>query len=121
MFLKELLLVILGASVGASLRFILTKLPVLNTIDINIKTASLILLINIVGCFFIGIASSLVLSSETRLFFITGLLGSFTTYSSFILDIYKLSELQILYSLVYIALSIVLGYIFFFLGMLCVK
>lgn len=119
--LKELLLVISGACLGASLRFILTKLPVLDTSHINIKTASLILLINLLGCFFIGIASSFVLTAEMRLFFITGLLGSFTTFSSFVLDIHKLSELQIIYSLVYIALSIILGHICFYLGTLCVK
>lgn len=45
-------------------------------------------LVNVTGCFVIGLLSALVehrdlFSSETRLFLFTGLLGGFTTFSAF--------------------------------------
>lgn len=45
------------------------------------------LLANWVGCFLIGIAMGLNLGDSQRLLFITGFLGSFTTFSSFSLEL----------------------------------
>ncbi|MDH2924632.1 chromosome condensation protein CrcB [Nicoletella semolina] len=45
------------------------------------------LLTNWLGCFLIGVAMGLNLGNETRLFVITGFLGSFTTFSSFSAEI----------------------------------
>lgn len=45
------------------------------------------LLANLFGCFLIGIAIGLHLNDGQKLLFITGFLGSFTTFSSFSLEV----------------------------------
>lgn len=45
------------------------------------------LLANLLGCFLIGIAIGLHLNDGQKLLFITGFLGSFTTFSSFSLEV----------------------------------
>lgn len=56
-----------------------------------------ILIVNVIGCFAMGViaelgALTLNLSPEMRAFLTTGLLGGFTTFSAFALDVAVLTE-----------------------------
>lgn len=75
---------------------------------------------NVLGCLIIGILSGLVddriaLSATTRLFLFTGILGGFTTFSTFSLDTLTLfqgdSSGGLLSALFYVVAHVVLGLI----------
>jgi CrcB protein len=70
--MMRLLLVCLGGALGSGARY-LTYLAVPNGT----------FLVNVIGSFLIAIAIELLGQSELRLFVITGILGGFTTYSTF--------------------------------------
>jgi CrcB protein len=84
--------------------------------------------INIAGSFVIGIVSEL---SQTRalgvtplvrIFLMTGVIGGFTTFSTFSLDIVTLaSERAMLLALLYAAGSVILGFIAAFAGIVAVR
>ena len=72
------------------------------------------LLVNLAGCFIIGciygVAEKTQLSTETRLLFVTGILGGFTTFSAFSAESFVLiREGHYLTSLSYILISVVAG------------
>ena len=86
--LKKLLIVMFGGSLGAASRY-----------GANLLTVKLwgtgfpwgTLLVNLTGCFLIGLIFALadrirLLTPEMRLFLITGYLGALTTFSSFSLE-----------------------------------
>ena len=85
------------------------------------------LLVNILGCFIIGILFSLsekayLLSNEIKLLLVTGFCGGFTTFSSFSIENYAmLKDGQILYVLAYVGLSIFLGFMATYLGVFLIK
>lgn len=80
-------------------------------------------LVNIVGSFLIGacyvlLVERALLSSEWRLFFITGILGGFTTFSAFSLEILQMwQEGHVVTSIFYAASSVVIGLLCAYLGM----
>ncbi|CAB4658604.1 MAG: hypothetical protein F2704_04245 [Actinobacteria bacterium] len=81
------LLVLLGASIGAPVRFIVdqylrkfTKFPLG------------ILLVNVVGSFIIGLLIGP--ADNLHIFLLVGFAGGFTTWSTFILDLYLAMELK---------------------------
>lgn len=98
----------LGAILGASARY-LVQMAFKQFSDTIYGT----LLVNLVGCFIIGVASSFPLSDTTRLGLITGFLGALTTMSSFSLEMYQLWTQQKLGLLVGMVLVTVLGGIIF--------
>ena len=76
------------------------------------------LTVNLIGCLLIGIASAFLLSQpKMSLFFVTGFLGGFTTFSSFGLDAMTLLQ-QSDYKrfLTYVLSSNVLGVLLVLLG-----
>ncbi|MFC0309877.1 fluoride efflux transporter FluC [Gallibacterium trehalosifermentans] len=82
--MMELCYISIGAVLGACSRWGLSNL--FNPIFTSFAFGTLIA--NYLGCFLMGIISGMLLSfpmisNEWRLFFITGFLGSLTTYSSF--------------------------------------
>ena len=84
--------------------------------------------INILGCFCAGIFFALsqkypVLQQEMRLFLMVGILGGFTTFSSFGLESFQLlKQHYFATALIYMFSSVVLGMLFLTLGYyLCVK
>ena len=105
------LVVALGGGIGACLRYLIGLIPLKEPFVFPVKT----LVINLLGCFVIGLVASLAvknssLSPKLVLFVKTGLCGGFTTFSTFALETETLiktgqSELAILY----VALSVVAG------------
>lgn len=85
------------------------------------------LLVNVLGCFAMGLlvelfARTFTPSAELRAFLTVGLLGAFTTFSAFSLDVASLQgrgELALAGG--YIALSVVLSIAALFLGLLLVR
>jgi CrcB protein len=79
--------------------------------------------VNMLGSFLIGVAYVLLvektsLPAEWRLFFITGVLGGFTTFSAFSLEILKLFQAGHAFNAVfYASSSVVLGLVMAFVGM----
>lgn len=81
----KVILVMVGGSLGAVCRYGVSLLAV-RLFGSGFAWGTL--LVNLVGCFFIGVAFSLadrgsVLGPLPRLFFVTGFVGAFTTFSTF--------------------------------------
>lgn len=119
--MSKLLFVAIGGSIGASLRYlfyIVTKnflFP--NYLFINT------LLVNIIGSFFLGYIIMLLgnknLSQDfIKYFFIIGILGSFTTFSTFSLEnVELLINRKFLLAFIYMFLTLLLCLLFTFLGL----
>ena len=79
--------------------------------------------VNILGSFIVGLlfelfATKITLSDEWRSLIFTGVLASFTTFSSFALDVALLSERnEYYYALCYIGISVVLSIGALFVGL----
>lgn len=94
--MKLLVLVSVGGAIGAALRFLTYQYFVVSTIargEPAFPWATLT--VNVAGCFVMGLAVVTILerfggSPELRAFFMTGVLGGFTTFSAFSLDVYEL-------------------------------
>ena len=90
----HLVIVAAGGAVGASLRH-LKGLAAMRLLGVNFPWGTLA--VNIVGSFAMGVFIELLArrfgaSNELRLFVATGLLGGFTTFSAFSLDVAVLWE-----------------------------
>ena len=91
--LQDITLIAIGAVFGANSRFLIyQKLK-----EININGKFSIFLINIFSCFFLGFfisissnVKSLNVSSQLALFFVIGFIGSLSTFSTFIYDLFEL-------------------------------
>jgi CrcB protein len=111
------LIVIAGAGLGASLRYLINI--IVNTGMLPYST----LLVNVVGSFLAGIFVFLVLEksvlNETwRLFLLVGFLGSFTTFSTFSVETMTIFQSgEIFKALLNIGLNVVLSLFAVFVGM----
>lgn len=105
------LVVALGGGIGASLRYLIGLIPLKEPFIFPVKT----LVINLLGCFVIGLVASLAvknssLSSKLVLFIKTGFCGGFTTFSTFALETETLIKTgQSGLAILYVALSVVAG------------
>jgi len=84
--LTNILLVGAGGFIGSALRYLMSGYvqQSAQTLDFPYGT----LAVNVIGCFVIGFLSQLaesrgLFTNESRLFVVTGMLGGFTTFSSF--------------------------------------
>ncbi len=81
------------------------------------------LLVNVVGCFVMGLLAALFalkadVSQNTKLFLMTGILGGFTTFSAFALDVAALTESRpAMVAVSYVLASVVLSIIGVFAGL----
>ena len=111
MLMKLIFFIGVGSFIGGISRYLLSLL-----IHSKITTPFPLptLVVNIVGCFFIGIVFGIFdkgqISHEWRLFLATGVLGGFTTFSAFSNEtIVLLREGYVGYALLYIFASVLLG------------
>jgi CrcB protein len=84
--MHKMILVSVGGFIGAALRYLISG--GVQTLTQSIAFPYGTLAVNVMGCFLIGLCSHLVesqigMSAEVRLLLMVGLLGSFTTYSTF--------------------------------------
>lgn len=114
--IKNFLLIGLGGGIGSMFRYATSML--ISTKYFPYAT----LLVNIIGCFIIGIVFAMSIKDEVflnnwKLFLATGICGGFTTFSAFSLENMGLLQTgKIGLALIYIGLSIVLGIAATFLG-----
>ena len=113
--------VVLGGAIGASLRYLLQLLIP------NIASFSMaVLCANIIGCFCLGVFLGLSLKMHISPFWLNfiqvGLLGALTTFSALIADVSILQEKnEILWSMLYPLLSIILGLMAYYIGFYIMK
>jgi len=82
--------------------------------------------VNIIGCFLIGIIYALSdrgnISVECRLFIATGILGGFTTFSSFSNEtVGMLRDSQYGYAILYVLSTVIIGILATFAGIFLIK
>ncbi|WAM33599.1 fluoride efflux transporter CrcB [Caldicellulosiruptor morganii] len=103
----NLLIVGLGGVVGAVLRYIVSK--IFREVMAREHPVST-MFINVAGCFFIGFLSSKHLPQGYKLFLTTGLLGGFTTYSTFMFETSRyIKKSKYRKAFLYVFLSVVFG------------
>lgn len=115
--LRQLLWVFLAGGTGATLRVVLgglldgrfaERLPYVGT-----------LVVNLIGCFAIGVAAAVIPPGTARTAIVGGLLGGFTTYSAYALFSYELIRDERLGVLaLQIGLHLVLGILLAAAGMM---
>ena len=121
--MTSLILVATGGAAGAILRYILTNFSK------ALFTSSIYgtLTVNIIGCFLIGYLLSSDFAKNinedfVKFFLIIGLLGSFTTFSAFSLEVVNLIiSKKIFFAFFYISISLFVCVLFAYLGMLINK
>ncbi len=84
--MTNILLVGIGGFIGSVMRYLASGYVQQATKSVDFPYGTLA--VNVIGCFVIGFLSQLaegrgVFTSESRLFVFTGILGGFTTFSSF--------------------------------------
>ena len=108
-----------GGALGASLRYLVSSICKLYFTYFPLGT----LCVNIIGSFIIGLLANYIYSKEVsdiffKYFIIIGLLGSFTTFSSFSIETIELmKEGKTSLSLIYISLSFILCISSAFIGL----
>ena len=118
--MKILLMVAIGGAIGAVARQQSNQL-IMRIFGGEFPIGTIF--VNILGSFIMGLlfelfASKITLSDEWRSLIFTGVLASFTTFSSFALDVALLSERnEYYYALCYIGMSVVLSIGALFVGL----
>lgn len=115
--------ILLGGGAGAISRYVLSTF----IYNLSNKVFPLgTLIVNITGCFVIGFLYALfekfTISPNVRLFIFVGLLGGFTTFSSYGLETFNLlKQTEIRYAVFNIVLSNLLGLLFVATGFILAK
>ena len=118
--MANILLVGLGGFVGSVLRYLASGYVQQSTKSIDFPYGTLV--VNVIGCFVIGFLAQLaedrgVFTSESRLFVFVGILGGFTTFSSFGNETLNLArDSQMMNAVANIGANVVLGLFAVWLG-----
>ena len=114
--MKKYYFIAAGGALGAMLRFELKNSPNLfQFTDQLINLALTILVINLIGCLILGTLNAIFskterISTDVKLGLTTGLLGAFTTYSTFCKESLNILDAGYLrFFCIYVAASITLG------------
>ena len=116
--MKLYLLVALFGAAGSVLRYSLYLItPRFFYLNFPVSTDS----VNLLGSFFIGVCVSLfdksIISENIRIFIAVGLLGGFTTFSTFSMDLFNLLNKSLYIEMIsYLVLSVFGGVLLFFAG-----
>ena len=118
--MKLILIVGLGSFLGGIFRYLLSFFV---QAKVNVAFPFGTLVVNLLGCFAIGIIFALserhILSHDWKLFLATGICGGFTTFSAFSSETFSmLRSAQYGHVAIYIIASVLLGLLFTFLGYL---
>lgn len=119
--MAKIILVLLGGAFGTGLRYFLSSFIYSTVKEPTFPYANLV--INVSGSFLIGILAELfdarvVVAPVTRVALLTGVLGGYTTFSSFAFEtVSLLRDGQMWLATVNVSLSIVLGLAAVWLGM----
>ena len=111
--IKDLLLVGIGGGVGSMLRFLTSRLSARYISSEWALVGTFI--VNIVGCFIIGLVAGWLLFNMSKsqtlpLLLVTGFCGGYTTFSAFAFEnVQLLQSGHTLFSVLYIILSIAVG------------
>jgi CrcB protein len=121
--MKIILLVGLGSFIGGISRY-LVSLFIQNKVLSTFPYGTLA--VNIIGCFLIGIIYGFSdrgnMNAEWRIFLATGIMGGFTTFSSFSNEtVSMLRDAQYLQAVSYIAFSLIVGLAATFAGISLIK
>jgi len=118
--LTNILLVGLGGFIGSVLRYLASGYVQQSSRSIDFPFGTLA--VNVIGCFVIGFLAQLaeergVFTSESRSFILVGILGGFTTFSSFGNETLNLArDSQMLNALANVGANVVLGLLAVWLG-----
>lgn len=116
----RLLLIGIGGAVGSVLRYLLSGAVQAGTGATDFPVGTLV--VNLIGCFVIGVLAELsesrgVLSAETRGLLVVGLVGGFTTFSTFANEtLSAMRERAMLIAVSNVVLSVVVGLAAVWLG-----
>ena len=121
--MKLILAIGAGSFIGGIFRYLLSILVQTKTTT-NFPLGTLI--VNIIGCFFIGIVFGISgkgqMPHEWKLFLATGVIGGFTTFSAFSIETFTLfREGNTGYALLYILASIIIGLLATYIAYLLVN
>jgi len=121
--IKQLILVGVGGAIGSIFRFLISRITFSQG---AFPWATFI--INITGCFIIGLLIGLsfkhpfFIDENKRLLLVAGFCGGFTTFSTFSLENVRLYQSGNYLALaLYISLSVILGFAAVFLGLTVTK
>jgi len=119
--LNSLFLVSLGGAIGAALRYIISK-----TLLLTSTVFTYVLIVNIMGCLVAGMLAGYfdkhIQSEATRIFLITGILGGFTTFSAFSLDVVNMvNKGRGMDAVIYVLISVIGSILAAFAGYLIVN
>ena len=124
MSIKNILLVLVGSGIGGASRYVVAEfIRQKNMLKYPLGTC----LINIVGCFMIGLilgyyTKNTTENSDIKLLLTTGFCGGFTTFSAFASEnLYLIKSGNQLTVLFYIVLSVLFGILATFLGSIIIK
>lgn len=123
--MRDILIIGAGGFVGAVLRYLAILSMQLFKTKSSIPLGTL--LVNVVGCLLIGFLAvmaenSSLISAETRNFLIVGILGAFTTFSTFGYEsVSLLKDGMSLHFALNIGLQLVLGFLAVWAGMSLAK
>jgi CrcB protein len=122
--MKPIIIIWLGGGLGSLLRYWM-QIGVNRYTTVSFPAGTL--LVNITGCFIIGILYGLSnkytwLTFEWRLFLVTGFCGGFTTFSSFSYESISLfRQGNYIYFILYAVLSVILGLLATVGGLVIIK
>lgn len=118
--MTNILLVGAGGFIGSVLRYLASGYVQQSAKSIDFPYGTLA--VNVIGCFIIGFLAQLaedrgVFTSESRLFVFVGILGGFTTFSSFGNETLNLArESQMMNALANVGANVILGLFAVWLG-----